>query len=235
MVWTSGVIGDFSPKENLYEKLRKFKTTREERGFTLQSIIQLEDVMLTLEDGVDVITGMVIDEYVREPRRLEKVKEDIFTVVKGRPHADVRFGTFWMTTKSIIIVDRSANREFVFGVISKALGGGKNSIRPVGMDIKKIAKEYKGHWLGSIVDRKGNMTTGTFYGTDLEDDDVIGSEYKKSHKNQVGFVTQYFQSPTKVRVTRGGGVTVFAGVTRENYIQFIREELLGYVQPITKT
>jgi hypothetical protein len=98
------------------------------------------------------------------------------------------------------------------------------------MDIERIADEHPGHWLGSIVDREGNMQNATMFGTNIENDNVIGAEYVRSHKNQVGFITDYFGAPVKVRVTTDGTIVVMKNLSNDmgTYLQFIKQNLLRY-------
>ena len=230
MAWISGVLGKFPHIEGVFDKLKDFQTEREERGFILKSVIKMNSIVHKLTEETELYSGVVMDEYLRIPHKLIEREEGVWEVTEGEPTVDLRYGYFWITEGSIIIVDRSENKEFVFRVVSEALGGGENSVRPVRIDIQRIASDYYGHWLGSIVDREGNMQSGTFYGENLEDDDVIGREYIRCNKRQIGIVTDYFGAPVKVRITRDGTVMIMANIARENYVQFIKDNILPYVQ-----
>jgi hypothetical protein len=90
--------------------------------------------------------------------------------------------------------------------------------------------DYENHWIGSIFDREGNMQKGTFYGTSIEQDDVIGACWETNRKSIIGFETEYFgNEPVKVRVSLDGGVQVHTNITDEQYLQFVLNELTPYM------
>jgi hypothetical protein len=185
---------------------------------------------MLLNDKTEVISGLVLDEYVNTTPMVVIDGNEKIKIVKSKPFIDKRWATFWLTTKSIILVDNRNSRKFVFRTISRALVNKDKYIDYVHVNIEKIAEDHRGHWLGQIKDRKGHMQNATLHGDHLEDDDVIGSEYVRSHKNQVGFETDYFGTPTRVKVTRGGTVMVLTDLNNrmEEYIQYIKENLLSY-------
>ena len=103
-------------------------------------------------------------------------------------------------------------------------------VKAANIDLEKIASDHPDHWLGAI-EREGNWQRGTLYGDDIEHDDVVGAEYLKSFKNQIGYTTFYFGSPRKVRVTRKGSVTVLADFSEkmDTFAQFIIDEIAPYL------
>ena len=245
MVWTIGTLGMFEPVRDIENKLRKFQYSRKEilrkdsqgkeRVFDLKSAIQLAPSKFDLPDGEKGLSGFVIDEYVvKDAHHIEQDADGNWIVRVTEPFIDTRWAEFRLTTRSIILAERKDARGFVFRVISQALTGSNSCIHPVRMDIERIADDHPGHLLGSRVDRRANMQNATMFGTNIENDHVIGAEYVRCHKSQVGFVTDYFQAPVKVRVTRDGTITVLTDLSNNigSYIQYIRQNLLQYATVI---
>ena len=185
MVWTTGVLGKFEPVSNIEKKLREFSSytrtqrdQRSEKEFELRSMIQLSPIERSLPDRIKVLEGLVVDEYIRRARRLKKEGNKL-KVVETEPFVDTNWGTFYLTTESIIIAESSKTKDFTFRVISRAINGSDDYVQSVNMDIEEIAKDHHPHWLGSVKKREGKWQSGTLFGDDLENDDVIGEEYKK--------------------------------------------------------
>ena len=230
MVWTVATLGIFPSLGRVEEKLTDFHYSRKEEGFELRSIIQLSPIKKKFSEEIEILSGIVADEYVRTTRRIVEDEEGKWKVIETDALVDTMWTGFWLTTESMIFVERMGARSFAFRVVSQALTGADDYIHSVQMDIHKIADDHPGHWLGSITDREGHMQNATLYGDDLEDDDVIGSEYKRSKKKQVGFVTEYFGAPVKIRVTESGTIMALTNLHDqiERYIQYISRDLLGY-------
>ena len=239
MVWSIATLGIFYDIDNIEEKLNGFQYSRLEKILekekSLISAIQLSPRRYELSDDVHILSGMVIDEYiVRNSHIIKKDENGKWIIKKDKPFVDTRWTEFWITTKSIILVERKNARGFAFRVISKALTMSEEYIHPVIMDIERIANDHPGHWLGSITDRRGNMQNATMFGTNLEGDTVIGDEYIRCHKAQVGFITDFFEAPVKIKVTRDGTIVIMKNLTNDigAFIQYIRQNLLQYATPI---
>jgi hypothetical protein len=239
--WTSGTIGVFQPVENLEEKIRDFQTVRTEqyrKPFKLKSVVHLDTPQLELSGKSKLLSGIVHYEYVFTPRKLEEDDEGRYQLVEGEPLVDVRYGRFWLTTKSvvnIVVAEKMDTREFTFKVLSQAMAKNNNHCLAMHMDVNAIAKDYGKHWISGLVGRHGNLQSGTFYGDTLEREPLLRAEYGGWNKNQVGFTTDHFGPPTKVKVTREGTVTVYRGLDQNmgDYIRFVQSELLGYAKIAT--
>jgi len=240
MAWTSGALGKFDTIPNIEEKLKGFqdKKTIErpdlgtEEKFTLRSMIQLSPIERKLSDGTKVLQGTVFDEYVRKVRRVEERPNGELKVVETEPFVDTKWGGFYLTTESIIIAESSSTKDFTFKVVSRAMNGTDDHVQSVIMDIEEIAKDHHPHWLGSVKEREGHWQSGTLFGDDIESDDVVGDEYKKNQKGQIGIITEFFGAPMKVRITREGTIMVLGNLNKQidRYIEYIRSELLGYAK-----
>ena len=231
----SGTLGTFEPIENIQEKLDNFITRRKEGGKVLCSSINIHPKIWMLKDNIKLFTGVVFDEYRRISKRIVKNEEGRFRVEGVEETVDTRMGQFFVTEKSIILAERAADKYFIFRVVSQALNGTDKYIRPVTIDIQQIAQDYRKNWLGSII-RNGHWQSGVLYGDDLRRDSVIGREFIKCTKNQIGIETAYFGGRKKVRITRDGTIVVYANLTNnlDLFVDFIREELLRYVEQETR-
>jgi len=235
--WTTGVVGLFDPVPSIGKKLDRFEYVRTEKHlrtgkkFKLTSVVRLDERQINLDRKVKILSGMVIDEHIVTPMKLAQDDEGTFIVVDGKPYTDVQYGKFWLTTESIAIAENRDTMTFTFSILSQAIGGDSGIVRHVRFDIGRIARDYDRHWIGSFYDRRGRMQSGTIYGDAIEDEELIKGEYYGWKKNRVGFVTDYFGAPTKVKVSREGSVIVYRGLydTMDQYIRFIKEELLDYM------
>src|SRR5437867_6699731 len=224
MVWTAGAIGVFEPVEGLEDKLRDFSYTRKAhhlttgKPFHLKSVIHLDSPQVELSGKSRLLSGIVHSEYIYSPQKLAEDKHGVYQLVDGEPQVDVTYGKFWLTTKAvvnIVVAERAKTREFTFNVLSQAIAKNNNHCQPITMDVNRIARDYDKHWISGMHERHGMLQAGRFYGDSLEREPLLRSEYKGWNKNQVGFVTDYFGSPTKVRVTNGGTVMVLRDLSNQ--------------------
>ncbi len=140
-----------------------------------------------------MLSGIVHYEYIYTPKRLEKDKEGRYQLVDSEPLVDVKYGRFWLTTKSIVLAEKARTKDFTFRVLSQAMASNNNYVAGREMDVNAIAKDYGGHWISGMVGRSGMLQSGVFYGDALEKEPLIRSEYRGWKKNQVGFTTEYLR------------------------------------------
>jgi hypothetical protein len=222
--------------------LRKLSEwTREEvrsgERFELKSVIQPEPVQLSLMDNTPLFHAKVIDEWVRRSRRLVLMPDVGYQIALSDPFVDIRWGQIWIPEGDcgILLVDKMKNLQFIIKVLSQALspdGSEVPYIKRTRVDLESIASDHPGQWLGAI-EREGNWQRGILYGNSIEEDDVVGTEYKKSLKNQIGYITSHFGSPRKARITRDGSVTVWADFSQhmDQFTQFVIDEVLPCMSP----
>lgn len=229
--WTSGVLGTFKSVDNIKKKLDNFLTERKEYNKILKSNIQLHPKEWKLKDGTIVLTGTIFDEYVSFTRRIVKKPDGKFEVKPVEQSVDTRMGRFYLTTNSIVLAECQDSRSYTFRVISKALSGHDKYVQYAEMDIMQIARDYRKNWLGSIT-RRGHWQSGTLWGDDLASDSVVGAEFVRSHKNQIGIETSYFGGVIKVRITKDGSIVVYANLDNKlnDFVDFIKDELLRYIK-----
>lgn len=232
--WTNGAVGRFETVPSIEKRLTDFKWIRQdkdpwtEKKFKLTSLIRLDQRRMAFGKENLALSGLVVNEYISRPKRIQQTKEGEYRVVDGDPYVDTEFGRFWLTTRSIVVAQSSETRAFTFTVLSQALGTRATAVK---FDVGKIARDYGEHWLGSFHDRQGRMQAGTIYGDSVDQEALIRKEYPGWKKNQVGFVTRHFGPPVKVKVTRDGVIVVYRDLYDDmrQYLRFVREELLQYV------
>jgi len=231
--WFGGILGQFdSEYGKRWKKLDNFYYTWREDGTNLKSFIKLDPIDLKLDDGTPLIIGTVYYELITETKRIVS-EENLYKVQEKKGVINTHWNRFWLTGNSFIILDKSRGKERIFKIISQALSGSDEIITPVEFNIKAIFDDYSPNiWLGAFKDREGNIHSGTFYGENIVDDAEMGEAYESTtHKNQVGFITNYFEGVLKVKVTRSGYIAIYANLeeTPDQAFQFIRDELTSYI------
>lgn len=228
MVWTSGAIAKFEPTRAFFERLKRHLTTkRDEAGRELTSTIQLDREQITLDKETSIISGMIFDQWVNYPYEIVE-NNGVFSVEK-KERVETRWTKFWMTTKSIVVIETPEAKTFAIRALNQSIGLGAYFISPIVLDVNRIATDYRGQWYGSLSGRAGNVHTGSFYGDEIEDDAEFGSGYASARgKTAVGINTDYFGIRTKVKLTRAGTVIVFGQVGMPQFIEFVRNVVMSY-------
>lgn len=231
--WFGGYIGeiDFEINGN-WKKLDNYAHSWTENGKKLDSFISLNPIEIYLDDrNTRLVSGVAYYEYLRRTKNIIK-EGGKFKVVEEEEVIDVRWSNFWFTNKSFIIIERRDSREKVFELISYALSGEVENISPIEFNIENIFNDYPSQWLGGFRDREGHIHSGQFYGEDIIHDDEMGDAYiRTQHKNQVGFLTEYFGPEIKIRATRDGYLQIYSNLDDKSNIifEFIRDELSQYI------
>lgn len=226
-MWTSGVVAEIAMPHDAAARLSDFSYQREEGRWVLKSQVSLDGPHARGRGDQGIISGTVFEEYLHSTRPLEADSEGRFRLGPVHPVKDTRWGRFWVTKHSVAAAQRFDTADFTFRVLGKALG---IEIHVLTIDVQKMAKDTKGHWLGAITGRRGHVQSATLYGDDIEDDSDMGQAYVSSQKSQIGFWTDYFGGRTKVKATRDGSVTVYGDLTedRPTYLAFIKDVVLPY-------
>lgn len=223
----NGSFARFGEVDDLHRKLNNHTFEHDLEGETVEAVIQLDNTRQTIND-MPIISGLVIDHKLIPTHRLEK--EDGKYIIKTEISPRPVWANFQILGNGLVRVFSSIDRGIAQTVLSHALGGTVDFVKPVIFDLQKMYKDYKGHWIGSIFDREGNMQKGTFYGKDIEKDDVIGACWKANKKSIFGFETDYFgNQPVKVRVTLEGSVQVHSSITDQTFLQYVLSELTPYM------
>ena len=217
--------------DNLREQLNLHHHVRTDGEHQLSTIIRLDDFLGNLGGGVQILKGVVFDEYIRTTQRIRLNRQSNNGlpnyIIESDPFVDVRAGAFWFSNDGTLVLQRKVSRPFVSNIISNATDIAVNTTN---IDIGRVVEDYMDNWLGGIVDREGNWEKGTLYGENLRADDCIGNEFVACTKNQVGGYTEYFGGSVKFRVTREGVVSVYTDLNEdiETFLRFVRNEIQDY-------
>jgi hypothetical protein len=227
----AGCFGKFGTVVNLRRKLehlRPYKHIHHPSGQELTSFVQLEGTG-QLGDRTTLF-GKIIDQTFADIASLDRDREGKY-VINVEHKLIVIWTEFIIVGNEIIALENSKMRDIAFRVLSQTIARTNDFVKAVGFNLQRISRDFHGHWVDTIVQRKGHWQSGTLFGEDLEDDDTVGGELVRSTKKRVGFYTQYFSNDRrKVSVTREGNVTVWGGgLTREQYLQFVIDELTPYM------
>lgn len=221
-----GVFGRFPPVEGIDTRLRNFSYDHDLQGETVTAIAQLNGRETRIGHH-NVRRGLAIDYEMLPHKEVRRDPEGQYYL-----HAEMRptpiSTEFEIIGRDFVRVNTSYATEIAFSVLSMALGGRQDYVRIVNFDLVRLARDHRGHWLAGV-ERDGHWQKGILYGNDLARDNIIGQEYPRMSKNQVGFSTRFFGDPVKVRVTRDGSVTVMSNVADADYIQFVMAELQEYM------
>jgi hypothetical protein len=187
-----------------------------------------------LGNGIEFLSGIIYDEYLKTTGRVvreesqDEDSEPEFHVIT-EPYIDVRIGNFSILNNGLLITNKLVNRNFISDLVGKAL---TVEIKPCEINIERVAGDYRENWVGGIIDRQGNWQSGTLYGHDLRNDNLVGHEFVTCTKNQVGGFTEYFGTgQTKFKVSRDSSVIVYLSwqTTRDPFIGFINQEISPYL------
>ena len=206
------------------ERFNDLKWERRERDQTLRSIIQFQQMIPRSADP-NIKWMLVIHESLsKEP--IVSENNGIYSI----SYVDSTMPTwaYAYVVPDFIIVDRLQNRDFVNEIINKGLKL-TNPVHNVELNTHKMTIDYKGQWIRGFADRRGRVDRGTVFGEDVEQDAVFAPELEKSTSRSVGWKTNFFGSPLKVRVSPRGAVTVWGFPPIELFLSFIRKEILPYV------
>lgn len=204
-------------------RLDGLKWEREERGHNIKSIIQFQGQTIRSTDFV-AECALAIHESVK--------KQPIVEEEEGRyrigyiDSVEVTWANIYVTT-GLIVVDNLDNRKFVRNIINKGL---KSSIaHEVFLDTARIARDHSDQWVRSFTGRRGRVDRGTLFGQGVEQDIVFGPELARAMSKTVGWITDFFGTPVKVRASPEGSVTVWAWPPIELFLKFIKVEILPYM------
>lgn len=212
------------PEDLEINKLDGVVWRREERGQTLKSIIQFQGQPIKTRDITAQLAIAIHEKIVKRP---------ILEEVDGKfslSQIDV-IEPSWANiyiVPGFVVVDSKDSRPFVRDIINKGLRLSPRA-HDVFLNVAKMAQDHEGQWIRSFSDRRGRVDKGTVFGEGVEQDAVFGPELGRARSRTVGWITNFFGSPVKVRVSEGGSVTVWAWPPIELFLKFIKMEILPYM------
>lgn len=203
------------------------KDKREKKDLNLKTIFQVGN---NIRDSTSVLSkevlvahdGIVSENYIRPDTNgtLIQAKRDVVKTLYSRVYV----------CPSFAVVDKKENVHFVRDALRRALDIQKDTIYPAYLDMKRIVDDHPEQWVRGFTDRKGHVQRGTVYGAGVEKDVVYGDDFDRSRSKSVGWETDFFGPPVKIRVSQspvGGTVMVFTEPSAADLLQFIETEILN--------
>lgn len=213
------------PEELDINLLNGLKWEREWGDRSLKSVIQFQEGgTITLRD-MTINTALAINE--------DPAKQPIIDDYQGRYSVSFidTINVIWSNIyiiSGLVVVDSISNRSFVRETINKGLKL-TNTAHDVALNTAQMARDHADQWVRAFSDRRGRVDRGTLYGDGIEQDAVFAPEFGRSTSKAIGWITNFFGSPMKVRVSPRGSVTLWAWPPPELFLRFIKTEILPYM------
>ena len=214
------------PDDLEIERLNGDTWKREENNETLTSVIQFQERPIFVDSDTTVETALAIHQeitieptLVRENGRYEIVYND--TVKTKWAHIYVCPGH--------VVVDRLGNRGFVGQIFNRGTVNLSARAYNVYLDTARIARDHANQWVRGFSERRGRVDRGTVYGEGVEQDSVFGPELDRSEKKSIGWATNFFGTPVKVRVSPSGSIVVLANPPEGLFLRFLKMQIFPYI------
>ena len=198
---------------------------REENGIQVRSVIQFQEYS-QMGENLRAQAALVIHQQIGTEKFLDNSDGRYF--VNSRD----TIMTSWADIHAVmglIIVDSVSSRTFVREIINKGLNLASNAAHEVYLDTEKMARDHPDQWTRAFSDRIGRVDRGTVYGDSVELDSVFGPEFGRSRSQSVGWYTNFFGAPTKVRVSPRGSIVVWSWPSLDRFVAFIQKEVMPYM------
>ena len=214
-----------TPEDLEIERLDRVSWRRAENDLELQSVIQFQGRPIVVDEDTTAEMALAIHQEIEmEPALIEE--DGIYRIT----HYDT-VKTKWAyiyVVRGYVVVDNLGNRGFVRQIINYGLNLATRA-HNVSLDTTAMARDHENQWIRGFSDRVGRVDRGTVFGEGVEQDSVFGPELARSTKRSVGWVTNFFGSPVKVKVSPLGSVTVWANPPEALFLRFLGREILPYV------
>lgn len=211
------------PEDLDVERLDGVIWEREDREQTLRSLIQFHERSILVDGNTTAEAALAIHQEIGiEPTLVEE--EGRYSIM----HHDTVVTTwaYIYVVPSLVVVDKLGNRGFVRQIINNGLNLSAHNIY---LDTARMARDHANQWVRGFSDRLGRVDRGTVFGEGVEQDSVFGPELGRSTSKSVGWITNFFGSLAKVRVSPKGSVTLWASPPIGLFIRFLRTAILPYV------
>lgn len=207
------------------ERLNGVNWEREENDLTLRSVIQFQERPIVVDRDTTAEVALAIHQEIkREPALIEE--NGRYSIL----HHDT-VATRWAyihVLHGLVVVDKLENRSFVRQTINNGLNLSTRA-HDVLLDTARMTIDHADQWVRGFSERRGRVDRGTVYGEGVEQDSVFGPELNRSTSKAVGWTTNFFGSPVKVRVSPRGSVTAWAWPPMELFLRFLRMQILPYI------
>jgi hypothetical protein len=206
------------------ERLNGLRWDREEQGQTLKSIIQFKEMIPRSADP-HIKWMLVIHETLGKTPVVDE-NNGVYSI--SYMDTTMPSWAYAYAVPDFIIVDKLENRDFVREIINKGLRL-TDPVRTIILNTRQMSIDYHGQWIRGFADRRGRVQRGTVFGESVEQDDVFAPELERSTSKSVGWITNVFGEPVKVRVSPRGAVSVWGWPPIGSFLNFIRNEVLPYI------
>ena len=213
------------PDDLEIERLDGVIWQREENDLALKSVIQFREPIVVDRDTTAQAALAVHQEIGMEPALIQE--EDGRYRVMHHDTVMTKWAYVYIV-HGFVVADRLANRGFVVQIINKGMNLSVGA-HTVSLDTARMAQDHANQWVRGFSDRLGRVDRGTVFGEGVEQDSVFGPELGRSRSKSVGWITNFFGSPVKVRVSPRGSVILWSDVPEGLFLRFLRMRILPYV------
>lgn len=217
------------PENFEIQRLNGVNWSRASGELTLQSVIQFREPQTEGRGGRVQAALAINQDIVIEPTLVED-EDGTYSILH---HDTVK--TTWANihiVQGYVVVDRLENRSFVRQIINGGLNRGVAlgiAAHDVYLNTAAMVANHPDQWIRGFSDRMGRVNRGTVFGEGVERDAVFGPELDRSTKKSVGWITNFFGSPTKVKVSPLGSIIVWSNPPMDAFMRFLRIEILPYI------
>ena len=212
------------PEDLEIEKINKCRYDRVYSEIPLKGVIQFEGPPSRSRDMVFQQAIAMYEKLVPQP----VIEEDQGTYrIVSRDTVVATWAAVYITA-GLVVVASLEDRSFVRDIINKGLKL-QDPSHDVVLNTYKMSIDHPDQWVRGFDKRKGRVQKGTLFGNSVEQDAVFGPELENCSSKTVGWYTDFFGTPTKLRVSPSGSVTLWSMVPPEIFVKFIKKEIMPYV------
>ena len=206
-------------------RIDSFSRTREEEGFELDEMVDVERVKRT-PDGLDVTLGRAARETVAER---ESVELSAGGISVSRDAAVETSHTEFLTAGDEFAAVGSSDGTFAFDLLGDRFGADV-SRASVDLDSFWLALEDPTPWKVGFYGHEGPVENGVVHGEDVLDDGVFGRAIADLRKNQLGVRVDLDDRECKFLITESGYLELYQprGIETAGFAEFVAENVLPH-------
>ena len=212
------------PNDLDVNKINGLMWERETNTQQLKSVIQFDNHSFSVSD-MKVFQATAYHERCIDREKLIQDGRKYKIVLQGEKYVTKANCHF---TKGLGLVGTLDHRKFVLEILRQ---GYRSIIPPVeySIDTAKLANDHSNQWIHNFSGRKGRVDSGVVYGDGVERDTIFGPELGSADVGTIGWVTDFFNDFTKVRVSPKGSVIIMGEIDMDSFFSFILNEIMPYV------
>lgn len=201
---------------------------RTQNNTTLRSIIQFEGVPIRAADRTAFQALAIHERIIQQP--VMRQEGGRYTI--GFADAVAPSWATCYLLPNLAIVSKLSHRPFVVDIVNHGSNGHNARLvvpaKEVAINTARMSADHPDQWIRAFHDRAGRIEKGTVYGEGVEQDAVFGQELEHSNCGSLGWVTDAFGNPVKVRVSPKGSITLMTDIPIDVFLRFIVLEILPY-------